>query len=208
MRAALAAPAVAKVVDLKTLQVTALPESSDLFYPVVSPDGRYITSATLDGQKLMLFDFNTHKWSELLKMDSGFVNWSKDSQVHLFRYRTEREPRLLSHPGCRPEVGTPGRFEGVSSGSLRIVPLEWRHPRWRPVAAARHQLAGSLRARFRGAIEAILQQSFLGVAGTCPAYAALSDQSVQSQGQGDANEGHGDQRKACLEESSLEGVHE
>jgi hypothetical protein len=36
----------------------------------------------------------------------------------------------------------------------------------------------------------------------------LSDQSVQSEGQGDANKGHGDQQEACLEEFSLQRIHE
>ncbi len=73
-----------KMVDLKTLQVVVIPDSKDVFAPVCSPDGRYISGSSVDGQKLMLFDFTTRKWSELVKMNVGFTNWSKDSKYVYF----------------------------------------------------------------------------------------------------------------------------
>ena len=75
---------VVKMANVNTLQVNALSGSKDLFAPVVSPDGRYIASASVDGQKLMLFDFNTHKWSELLKINVGSTNWSTDGKYVYF----------------------------------------------------------------------------------------------------------------------------
>jgi Tol biopolymer transport system component len=72
------------MVNLNTLQVTPIPDSKDLFAPVASPDGRYITSASIDSQKLMLFDFHTSKWSDLLKMNVGWTSWSKDSRYIYF----------------------------------------------------------------------------------------------------------------------------
>jgi eukaryotic-like serine/threonine-protein kinase len=130
-------PAVAKVVDLKTLQVTALPATSDLFYPVASPDGRYIASATLDGQKLMLFDFNTHKWSQLLKMDSGFVNWSKDSQFIYFDTGLSENPafyrirvadrklqRLADLKGVRRVVFALIPWSGVTPDGALLLPRD------------------------------------------------------------------------------------
>ena len=73
-----------KVVELKTARVSTIPSSSEIFAPVASPDGRYISATSLDGQKLMLFDFSTQKWSELAKMNVGFTDWSRDGKYVYF----------------------------------------------------------------------------------------------------------------------------
>jgi serine/threonine protein kinase len=73
-----------KMANITTLQTTVLPDSNDLFVPVASPDGHYIAGASIDGQKLLLFDFKSGKWSELLRTDVGWVNWSKDSKYIYF----------------------------------------------------------------------------------------------------------------------------
>ena len=77
-------PGAVKIVDLKTLQTTTISDSQHLASPVASPDGRYLAAASIDGQELMLFDFSTRKWSELLKMNVGSTTWSKDSQYIYF----------------------------------------------------------------------------------------------------------------------------
>ena len=73
-----------KVVELKTARVSTIPGSSELFAPVASPDGRYISATSIDGQKLMLFEFATQKWSELAKMNVGFTDWSRDGKYVYF----------------------------------------------------------------------------------------------------------------------------
>jgi Tol biopolymer transport system component len=78
------APAAVKMVNINTLQVTAVPDSKNVFGPVASPDGRYIAGASVDSQKLMLFDFSTRKWTELLKMSVGWTSWSHDSKYIYF----------------------------------------------------------------------------------------------------------------------------
>ena len=75
---------VVKVVNINTLQVTAVPDSKDLFAPLASPDGRYIAGGSVDSQKLMLFDVATRKWSDLLKMSVGWTTWSHDSKYIYF----------------------------------------------------------------------------------------------------------------------------
>jgi serine/threonine protein kinase/Tol biopolymer transport system component len=50
-----------KIVDLKSLQVATLPDAEDLVLPVASQDGRYIAASSMEGQRLMLFDFSTRK---------------------------------------------------------------------------------------------------------------------------------------------------
>jgi Tol biopolymer transport system component len=73
-------PGVLKMVNMNTLQVTAIPESKDLVAPGTSPDGRYLAGSSIDGKTLFLFDFSTSKWSELLKTNVGWTSWSKDSK--------------------------------------------------------------------------------------------------------------------------------
>jgi serine/threonine protein kinase/Tol biopolymer transport system component len=73
-----------KVVDLKTTRVTTVPVSESVIFPVCSPDGRYVAATTIDSQKLMLFDFRTQKWSELVKMSVGLTEWSKDGKYIYF----------------------------------------------------------------------------------------------------------------------------
>ncbi len=77
-------PGIVEMIDINTLQVTAIPDSKDLFLPVASPDGRYIAGASIDGQTLRIFDFSTGKWSELLKTNAGSTNWSPDSKYIYF----------------------------------------------------------------------------------------------------------------------------
>jgi Tol biopolymer transport system component len=77
-------PAAVKMININTLQVTAIPDSKDVFGPFASPDGRHIAAASVDSQKLMLFDFSTRKWTELLKMNVGWTNWSQDSKYIYF----------------------------------------------------------------------------------------------------------------------------
>jgi Tol biopolymer transport system component len=73
-----------RVFDLKTVRVSTIPDSNDMFAPVSSPDGRYISATSVDGQKLMPFDFTTQKWSELVKMNVGFTDWSSDGKYVYF----------------------------------------------------------------------------------------------------------------------------
>ena len=73
-----------KIVDLQTLQVTTIPDSQNLSFPAASPDGHHISATSLDGQKLMLFDFSTRRWSDLLKMSVGSTCWSQDSKYIYF----------------------------------------------------------------------------------------------------------------------------
>jgi Tol biopolymer transport system component len=81
-------------VDLKTLQVATLPGSEQLQIPVRSPNGRFLVASTVDGQKLMLFDFTTQKWSELASMSIGFTQWSTDSNYVYFDTGYSADPAI------------------------------------------------------------------------------------------------------------------
>jgi Tol biopolymer transport system component len=81
-------------VDLKTLQVATLPGSEQLQTPERSPNGRYLVASTVDGQKLMLFDFASQKWSEMLSMSVGFTQWSTDSAYVYFDTGYSADPAI------------------------------------------------------------------------------------------------------------------
>jgi serine/threonine protein kinase len=69
-----------RILDLASHQVVTLPGSHGIFSPRWSPNGRYIVGLTSDQAKVVLFDFQTQKWSELAKGGVGWPSWSKDGE--------------------------------------------------------------------------------------------------------------------------------
>jgi len=73
------------IVDLKAHQVSVIPGTEDLWSPRPSPDGRYLVGVYVDNQRLILFDWKTHKTTELAKGTAvGWPEWSRDSQYVYF----------------------------------------------------------------------------------------------------------------------------
>jgi Tol biopolymer transport system component len=71
------------MLDLKSHKLSKIPGSDGLFSPRWSPDGRYIVALSLDFTKVMLFDFETQKWTTWLTEPAGAVSypaWSSDSK--------------------------------------------------------------------------------------------------------------------------------
>ena len=76
-----------RVIDLKTGKVEAVPGSRGLFSPRWSPDGRYVAALSPDFTTVMLFDYQTQKWTTWLKEAAGAVSypvWSADSKYVYF----------------------------------------------------------------------------------------------------------------------------
>jgi Tol biopolymer transport system component len=76
-----------RILDFKTRKIETVPGSDGLFSPRWSPDGRYIAALSPDGTALMLFDFQTQKWTTWLKETAGTVSypsWSADSKYLYF----------------------------------------------------------------------------------------------------------------------------
>ena len=72
-------------IDLRSRRVSDVPGSEGLYSPRLSPDGRYLVAMdTPSVHKLMLFDRQSQKWSELFVndaiRDAGWPQWSVDSQ--------------------------------------------------------------------------------------------------------------------------------
>jgi Tol biopolymer transport system component len=91
-----------QVLDLKTSQISTLPDSEGLYSPRWSPVGRYLAAMPADSSKLMLFDFATNKWSELAKGSFAFPNWSHDGK-YLYFVESAREIRRVQIPGQKFE---------------------------------------------------------------------------------------------------------
>jgi len=124
-----------QMVDLKTRQVSALPGSDGLFSPRFSPDGRYLTAITLDSKGIMLYDFQTEKWSEWAT-DPGGVNyggWSSDGRYFYFDVSVGRNPacrrvklgehrveELYSLKDLRRFFGTWGQWGGLAPDNSRL----------------------------------------------------------------------------------------
>jgi Tol biopolymer transport system component/DNA-binding winged helix-turn-helix (wHTH) protein len=140
-----------RMLDLKTREVSTLSGSEGLFSPHWSPDGRYVLAMLLDPPKLMLFDFSTHKWTELLRSPAAYPNWSRDgsyiyfinpyvAEPAVYRMRiSDREPELVTRLR-RQRLGwsIAGKWTGLAeddsplvlrdTGSEEIYALDWETP--------------------------------------------------------------------------------
>jgi hypothetical protein len=72
------------VLHLGTRQLATVPGSEGLWAPRWSPDGRYLSALSADAESLLLFDFQTQKWTELLRASIGYPSWSRDSRYVYF----------------------------------------------------------------------------------------------------------------------------
>jgi Tol biopolymer transport system component len=65
-----------EILDLRSHTVSKVPGSEGLWSPRWSPDGRYIVALTTNYDRIMLFDFNSGKWTELAKISALWEEWS------------------------------------------------------------------------------------------------------------------------------------
>jgi Tol biopolymer transport system component len=147
------APSTAAIhmLDLKTRQVSTLSGSEGLYSPHWSPDGRYILAKSLDSPKLMLFDFSTHKWAELVNSPADYPNWSHDAsyiyfinpyiaEPAVYRVRISDRKLELVTSLSRQRLGwsIAGKWTGLAgddsplvlrdTGSEEIYALDWEAP--------------------------------------------------------------------------------
>ena len=83
-----------RILDVKTNQLSDLPDSTGLYSPRWSPNGRFIVVMNFDSTALKLFDFQTQKWQELARVTMGFPNWSKNSDYVYFLHE-ENDPSVM-----------------------------------------------------------------------------------------------------------------
>ena len=139
------------MLDLKTRQVSTLSGSEGLYSPHWSPDGRYVLAKSLDSPKLMLFDFSTHKWAELVSSPADYPNWSRDgsyiyfinpyiAEPAVYRVRISDRKLELVTSLSRQRLGwsIAGKWTGLAgddsplvlrdTGSEEIYALDWEAP--------------------------------------------------------------------------------
>ena len=96
--------AVIRLLTLDTGQMTIVPGSQGLFSPRWSPDGRYIAALSFDSQRMVLFEFATGTWTDLVSNRTasvGWESWSPDSRFVSYEARY----RDTAHPDRRPANG-------------------------------------------------------------------------------------------------------
>jgi len=139
------------ILDLNTRKAAKLPGSDGLFSPRWSPKGRYIAAIPLDSLKLMLFDLETQKWTELARIFVAYPTWSRDGRYLYFNgildsqegyYRVQisdhKLERLFSLKGFQAAGGAFGNWTGlapdespllVRDASIQeIYALDWEAP--------------------------------------------------------------------------------
>ena len=76
-----------RLFDLKTHEMSLVPNSQGLYSPRWSPNGKYLAALTMIDD-MVLFDFRTQKWVDLAlgnsKLIAGFPNWSSNSEYVFF----------------------------------------------------------------------------------------------------------------------------
>jgi DNA-binding winged helix-turn-helix (wHTH) protein/Tol biopolymer transport system component len=89
------APKDIRILDLATKKVTILPESTGMFSPRWSPNGRHIAAMTLDQHRLMVFDRDTAKWATVAEGRIHNPVWSRDGKSLYFQALQEDEVPIM-----------------------------------------------------------------------------------------------------------------
>jgi eukaryotic-like serine/threonine-protein kinase len=144
---------VLRLLDLKTKQVSIVPGSEGLIYPIWSPDGRYIAAAAVGGPRngAWIYNVSTHEWKRLPLLDNNYWAWSHDSkyiyydgpsgdQTTAMRLRVAdgQIEKVASLTGIRRVTGAFGEWFGLgpgdaplllrNTGNQQIYALDWEAP--------------------------------------------------------------------------------
>ncbi len=138
-----------RILDIASGKVSTLPHSQAIFSPRWSPDGRYILAFSSDSLRLLRFDFQTGRWTEIATGPMGWLNWSKDGQyAYVLDYRGDGAVRRVRISDQKSEqvVGlknfiTTGRYGGWlaltpdgsplllrNTGTRDVYALDWNAP--------------------------------------------------------------------------------
>ena len=125
-----------QVLDLNSRRVSTVPGSDGLFSPRWSPNGRYLAALSQDSNALMLYDFQSHKWSEWITEPGNisYPTWSKDSRYLYFdnfmtdhptarrvRIGSATSEELYSLAGlARYQMTSSGYWSGVAPDNSRL----------------------------------------------------------------------------------------
>jgi eukaryotic-like serine/threonine-protein kinase len=124
-----------EVLDLQTHQVSVLPGSQGIFSPRWSPDGRFLVAVGDDSRKLVLFNFQTQKWTDWVTQNSDleFPSWSRDGKYLYFdstfsdsqsyvriKLGETKSESVVSLQGLRRYFGSVGVWSGLTPDGTPI----------------------------------------------------------------------------------------
>jgi eukaryotic-like serine/threonine-protein kinase len=115
-----------RVLNLANHQISLIPGSQKLFSPRWSPDGRYLLAMTSNSSTILLYDFQTQKWTELARGTFGWPSWSTDGKsIYVMDYAGSGSIdsiRVIDHTTAR--VLDLGGFTltGQGGGSVSFSP--------------------------------------------------------------------------------------
>ena len=116
-----------RILNLKTHQVTAVPQSQALRDGAVwSPDGRYLVAMPLDEDGLRLYDFSLHTWRQLDQAKPfkvAYPTWSPDSKCVYFNAQNilqNPEYRICLADGKLEHIADMAAAGGLASGSFGL----------------------------------------------------------------------------------------
>jgi len=139
------------ILDVATRRETILPGSEALWSPRWSPDGRYLAAMSNNTQELDLYDFTTHKWSEVAKTAIAYPQWSwkgdylyfmsnvsSSDLLHRVRIADRKMETVTALGDFHQPAGLLGDWMGLSpqdaplfvrdAGTMDIYSLEWQLP--------------------------------------------------------------------------------
>ena len=138
-----------RILDLSTNQISTLPGSKGLYSPRWSPNGRFAVAFPYDSTRLMLFDFQTQNWTELMQGSIGWPAWSIDSKyVYVMDYRggfvilrvrlSDRKVEQVADFRTLVLTGFEGNWYGLApdgsplvlrnTGTTDVYSLDWEAP--------------------------------------------------------------------------------
>ena len=83
-----------QLLDVDSKQVSIIPGSQGLYSPRWSPDGRYLAALTSDYRKIVIFDFESQKWTDWVSGPGWFAypSWSRDGKYLYFGTEATETP--------------------------------------------------------------------------------------------------------------------
>jgi serine/threonine protein kinase/Tol biopolymer transport system component len=78
-----------RVLDLATRQISTMPGADGYFFPLWSPDGKYLAAIAENPSRMELYSAETAKWKDLHTFEApwGWVVWAKDSKSVYMSYQ-------------------------------------------------------------------------------------------------------------------------
>jgi Tol biopolymer transport system component len=79
-----------RVLDLATRQVSTMPGADGYFFPLWSPDGKYLVAVAENPSRMVLYSAETGKWKDLHTFEApwGWEVWAKDSKSVYMSYQS------------------------------------------------------------------------------------------------------------------------